>query len=206
MLIIFDFDGTLMKEDWEGLFEAYKAIIKSQNKDYRIFFKNLEEFKKWWSPDWRKNDQKLELSDIDIPKAHKIFYETHHLYIGLFPWVNSVIPILAGKHRLAILTNRHRKSAQNYLGRLEKYFKLVIGGEDVKKLKPNPEGIKIILKETCVNQDETLIIGDMPDDILAGKAAGIKVGVVKWGLADWDELMAYLPDYSFEEYEHLLQI
>jgi len=35
---------------------------------------------------------------------------------------------------------------------------------------------------------------------------GIKTGAVKWGLGDWDELLAYLPDYAFEEYEHLLQI
>ena len=143
MLIIFDFDGTLMKED---------------------------------------------------------------LHIGLFSWVNIVIPILAGRHRLAILTNRHRKSAQKYLGRFEKYFELVIGGEDVKELKPSSEGIQLILKGTGAKKKETLIIGDMPDDILAGKSAGIKTGAVKWGLGDWDELMAYLPDYSFEEYEHLLQI
>jgi HAD superfamily hydrolase (TIGR01509 family) len=206
MLIIFDFDGVLYKADWKGLFEAYKAVIKSQGKNYKDFFKNLNEFRKWWSPDWHKNNRKLAIKEEDIDNAHRIFYEISNSYTYLFPWVGEVLRELRHRHQLALVTNRHRENTEKILGSLRGHFSFIVGGEDVKKLKPNPEGIRIILKEIYVDPDETLIIGDMPEDISAGRAAGIKTGAVKWGLGDWDELLAYLPDYAFEEYEHLLQI
>jgi len=51
-----------------------------------------------------------------------------------------------------------------------------------------------------------LMIGDMPEDIIAGKLAGIKTGAVKWGLGDWKNLLAENPDYTFEKYKDLLRI
>ncbi len=44
------------------------------------------------------------------------------------------------------------------------------------------------------------------DDIKAGKNAGIQTGAVRWGLGDWDELLAQNPDYKFEKYKDLLWI
>jgi HAD superfamily hydrolase (TIGR01549 family) len=206
MLIIFDFDGPIHKASWRGLFEAYKAIVRSQKKNYKDFFKNLAEFKKWWSPDWRKNTRKLGIRSQDLDKAHWYFYEIYNSYAYLFPWLSGILKELRHRHQLALVTNRHRESAEKILGSLKGHFSFLVGAEDVKKLKPSPEGIMIILRKSCINPEDALIIGDMPDDILAGKAAGIKTGAVKWGLGDWDELMAYLPDYSFEKPEHLLQI
>lgn len=210
MLIIFDFDGPLYKVDWKGLFEAYKAVIKSQGKNYKDFFRNMKEFRKWWSPNWRQNNQKLGIKLQDLDEAHRRFYEVYNSYCYLFPWVGEVLKELRHRYQLALVTNRHRESAEKILGSLREHFSFIVGAEDVKKLKPHPEGIRIILKEICADPDESLIIGDMPDDIMAGKAAGIKTGAVRWGLMkeddDWAELMAWLPDYSFEKYQHLLQI
>lgn len=210
MLIIFDFDGPIYKASREGLFEAYKAVIKSQRKDFKDFFNNLAEFKRWWSPDWRKNNRKLGIKDEDLGEAHRYFYEIYNSYAYLFPWVGEVLGELRRRHQLALLTNRHRENTVKILGSLKTHFSVIVGGDDVKKLKPSPEGIKMILKKFGVNKKDALMIGDTPDDLMAGKAAGIKTGAVRWGLMkeddDWDELMAWLPDYVFEEYEHLLQI
>jgi len=64
----------------------------------------------------------------------------------------------------------------------------------------------MILDILKIKTKDVLMIGDMPADIIAGRAAGIKTGVVKWGLGDWDELMTYSPDYAFKKHEHLLKI
>ena len=206
MLIIFDFDGVLYKASWKGLSEAYKAVIKSQGKNYKDFFKNINEFKKWWSPDWHKNNRKLAIKEEDIDDAHRIFYEISNSYTYLFPWVGEVFRELRHRHQLALVTNRHRENAEKILGPLKGHFSFIIGGEDVKKLKPNPEGIRIILREACIYPEDALIIGDMPEDIVAGKAAGVKTGAVKWGLAKWEDLLALDPDYKFKKYTDLLRI
>lgn len=205
MLIILDLDGVLVEASWKGLFEGYKAIIKYGRKDHRDFFQDLEGFKKWWVPDWRKNSARLGMPISE--ELHRIFYGICRQYVRLFPWVPETIRKMAEKHLLAIFTNRHREeNAEQYIAPVKKYFSMIIGAEDVKKLKPHPEGIKLILGKTGFKKRNAVMIGDMPEDIMAGKSAGIKTGAVKWGLGDWDELMAYVPDYSFEEPEHLLQI
>ena len=212
MLIIFDFDGVLFEASWKNLFNAYEAIIKAEGKNYRDFFRNLEEFKRWWSPNWHENNRKIGIKSLNkFDKSHEIFYQVYNRGIKLFSWTESVIKTLYQRHDLIVLTNRHKYDAEKYLKPIKRYFSLIVGCEDVQKLKPDPEGINFILWECGIFKTRSalsnvLMIGDMPDDIIAGRNAGIKTGAVKWGLGDWDELAAYLPDYSFEEYEHLAQI
>jgi len=206
MLIIFDVDGVLVKASWEGLFEAYKTMITELERDYTMYFMNLQEFKNWWSPDWRKNNQRLNIRQDELEKAHWIFYEIYNSYVHLFPWVYRVLKQLSKKHRLVSLTNRHRSNAIKHLGPVRKYLEIIVGAENVNRLKPDPEGINLILSKTDAARKETLMIGDMADDLMAGKAAGIKTGAVKWGLGNWDELMVCSPDYAFEEPQHLLEI
>ncbi len=206
MLIIFDFDGVLYKASWKGLFEAYKAVIKSQGKNYKDFFKNLNEFRKWWNPDWRKNLRKLDIKAEDSDEAHRIFYEISNSYNYLFPWARKIISELSKKHQLAIFTNRHSSNARTLLRPISIYFSCIIGGEDVRRLKPDPEGIYRILAILEMKTRDVLMVGDTPEDILAGKAAGVKTGAVKWGLGDWENLLSRDPDYKFKKYTDLLRI
>ncbi len=195
-------DGVLVSASWKGLFEAYKAIIKAEGKDYRDFFKNLKEFEKWWTPDWRKNNRKIGLKNPD--KSHGVFYDIYDPYCYLYPWAEIIAKKLSERHLLAIFTNRHRESADPYIAPIKKYFFIIIGGGDIKKLKPDPEGVNMILVRTGATREESLFIGDTTEDILAGKAAGIKTGAAKWGLGDWKKLLELNPDYVFKKWKDLL--
>jgi len=204
MLIIFDFDGVLLKASWKGLFEAYKTIIEAGGKHYKEYFDSFSEFKEWWNPDWRQNDRNL---GLPMGKGYdKIFYDVYNKYAYLFHWTPAVIGELAKKHSLAIFTNRHRYNANKYLSPFKKHLRAVIGGEDIKNLKPNPEGIFLILQKTGIQKEDAVMIGDMPEDIMAGKAASVKTGVVKWGLGNWDKLLSLKPDYKFKNYKDLLRL
>lgn len=210
MLIIFDFDGVLFKAKWLNLFRAHEAIIKAAGKNPKDFFKNMEEFRKWWSPDWHINNQKIGIKDWD--KNAEIFYRVYNRGLGLFPWTHEIVRKLSKRYNLAILTNRHKNDAGKYLKSIKKYFLFIAGCEDVKKLKPDSEGINLILWKTGATRKYTLMIGDAVDDIKASKAAGINSGIVKWGLdgkrnpESWKELLSLNPDYAFEKYEDLLGI
>ncbi len=207
MLIIFDFDGVIFEARWDNLLMAYEAIIKAEGKNPRDFFRNIGEFKKWWSPDWHKNNQKIGIQSLNKEAgSHKLFYKVYNQGLQLFPWVRVVMKELFKNHQLACLTNRHKADAQKYLQPIQKYFSLIIGCEDVKNLKPDPEGINSILRKTGFPKMHSLMIGDMPDDVKAGKNAGIRTGVVKWGLGDWNGLLAQKPDYKFRNWNDLLWI
>lgn len=203
MLIIFDFDGVLRSASWTGLFKAYIAVAKWAGKSWKDFFKDLWEFKKWWNPDWHENRRKL---GIKIDEKGSPFHKVYDPYTRVFPWVTDILKKLSEKHQLVLLSASSKASIEKSLGSRVKYFTLIVGCKQVEKLKPDPEGINLILKKTKTDPSQALIIGDMTADILAGKNAGIKTGVVSWGLGKWKKLLKLKPDYPFENPEDLLSI
>jgi len=77
----------------------------------------------------------------------------------------------------------------------------------VKKLKPDPEGVQLIMRKfPDVSEDEFIMVGDMTVDIQAGKNAGIKTGAVSWGFGKKEELLSLNPDIFFDTPEDLLKI
>lgn len=56
---------------------------------------------------------------------------------------------------------------------LNGFFDVVLTAEDVKEQKPNPEIVNKAMEYLDAQIKETLIVGDGPKDMVAGKAAGI---------------------------------
>ena len=75
-------------------------------------------------------------------------------------------------------TGIYSKELLEHFG-LMQYFGTLVGSEDVKKHKPNPEPIYLALERLCVTKgSNTYMIGDTCMDILAAKNADIKgIGV-----------------------------
>lgn len=53
---------------------------------------------------------------------------------------------------------------------LSKYFKLVIGFDDIKRAKPDPEAVLKACDELEINSNEALVIGDSKNDVIMGNA------------------------------------
>ncbi len=77
--------------------------------------------------------------------------------------------------KMAIVTTSKKVSILPAIEKynLNKYFDCILTAEDVVKHKPDPEIIDKAIGLVGAVKEETLIIGDGPKDILAGKAAGI---------------------------------
>ncbi|MFA5830563.1 MAG: HAD-IA family hydrolase [Candidatus Paceibacterota bacterium] len=206
-LIIFDFDGVLRDASWTHLYEAYGKIIEAAGKDPSLFFADVGSFRKWYDVDWHKNEEKI-FGGTYMPNTlfNKIFHANYDPNIKLFPWVPDTLSYLSNKHKLAILSSSTKESVEKELGELSQVFSFITGAEEVTKLKPDPEGVFLTLKETDTKPEEAIMIGDMNVDFMAGKNAGIKTGVVKWGLGDWEELLALGADFLFEQPEELLRL
>ena len=71
------------------------------------------------------------------------------------------------------------------------FFDIIIGGEDVKQAKPDPQGIKKALRRLHRQKSETLYIGDSTVDAETAQAAKVDfVGVLN-GMTTREELMVY---------------
>jgi phosphoglycolate phosphatase-like HAD superfamily hydrolase len=206
-LIIFDFDGVLRDASWVHLCDAYKKIIEAVGKDSSLFFTDVDSFRKWYNVDWHRNEEQI-FGGTYVSNAlfNKMFHANYDPNISLFPWVPDTLAYLSSAHKLAILSSSAKSSVEKELGELSRTFSFITGAEEVSKLKPDPEGVFLILKETNTKPEGAIMIGDMNVDFMAGKNAGTKTGVVKWGLGDWEELHALGADFLFENPEDLLKL
>ena len=86
------------------------------------------------------------------------------------------------------------------------FFDIIIGGEDVKQAKPDPQGIKKALRRLHRRKSETLYIGDSTVDAETAQAAKVDfVGVLN-GMTTREELMVYPKIVAFYKLLHQKQI
>mmetsp|Transcript_12405 Transcript_12405/g.20649 ORF Transcript_12405/g.20649 Transcript_12405/m.20649 type:complete len:503 (+) Transcript_12405:54-1562(+) len=87
--------------------------------------------------------------------------------------------------KVAIVTGRPRKDCYKFLDthKLRDLYPVCICMEDVVKPKPDPSGVLMACKMLGMDPSDCLMIGDTPDDIKAGKAAG----TYAWGVLTPEE-------------------
>ena len=112
----------------------------------------------------------------------------------LFPETVEVLTKLKGQGaKLAIISTKYRYRIQAVI---DKYFPqgfidVIIGGEDVKRAKPHPQGVKTALKRLKAKNELALYVGDSTVDAETAHNAGIDFCGVLNGLTTYDELAAY---------------
>jgi HAD superfamily hydrolase (TIGR01509 family) len=92
--------------------------------------------------------------------------------------------------RLAVLTNSGKKAATLTLARagISDLFEFVLTRDDIKSMKPSPDGLAKALLLLGLPPLEVCYVGDSPMDIMAGRAAGLKVISVATGIYSTDRL------------------
>jgi pyrophosphatase PpaX len=99
--------------------------------------------------------------------------------------------------RLGIVTAKRRATAAlafNVLP-LEHLFETVVGGDETKRHKPDPEPLLLAAERMGVDPGECAYVGDSPFDIRAARAAGMFAVAVTWGgIHDRAKLEAEKPD------------
>ena len=122
----------------------------------------------------------------------------------LFPETVSVLTTLKEQGaRLAIISTKYRYRIQAVIDKHfpQGFIDVIIGGEDVKAAKPDPQGVKAALKKLKANKELALYVGDSTVDAETARNAGIDFCGVLNGLTTYDELAVYphrqiLPDLT----------
>ena len=111
--------------------------------------------------------------------------------------------------RLGIVTAKRRQTVELAFARIpiEHLFETVVGGDETKKHKPDPEPLLLALERLGAGPGDAVYVGDAPFDVKAAKAAGLySVGVSWGGIHRRERLEAEEPDALVDTTEELLGV
>ena len=219
--IIFDLDGVIY-DITEAINKAVEDAIEKYNlnvnKDeiMQEIAHLIEEIQNYPVPQIILNSYNL-LKEVNALKGLKYFkkmriaiflfnqFNKYREEAKIFEGIDETISKLSKKVKLAILTNNKSTYAEEVLEKfnLTEYFETIIGFNEVTEVKPSPEGILKILDRWNLKPSETIFIGDMTTDIIAGKAANVKMICVASGLAQKETLMEQEPDILLDTVQDL---
>lgn len=192
---IFDFDYTLADSS-RGIVMCYRHVLTREGfldvtdeQIKRTIGKTLE-------------DSFSEMTGITDPQhlaSMKQQYVQHAdscmtANTHLFPETREVLQRLKQQGaRIAILSTKYRYRIEELAARdfSEGFFDLIVGGEDVRQMKPNPEGLLLAMERLGVTPAETLYLGDSVVDALTARAASVPFAGILHGVTTHRELAAY---------------
>ncbi len=174
-LIIFDLDGTLidLAVDWSALKKKLSMMFSKHYGDDCSF----NSISKCLSHIVDKRDEPIlkeffqvieEYENKEIEKSQPIEESIYFLnHLSEFVENNTV--------KIAIMSLNTRRTIQNSINlmNLNNKIDFYVGREDVRRWKPNPDGLLKILEHFNINKLDAIYVGDMKKDLIAGEKAGI---------------------------------
>jgi len=204
--IIFDWDGTLCQT--LGLWvEGYRLSLKRQGynlsatevaRDFLHHHAGIEE-------NYQGLDYAILLDDAydylcaNIHQAR--LYENAVLTLQELASRDTPIALVSNSARRVMRAGIDHHGVRNM-------FCSILSGDDVTRIKPDPEPFSTTLQSLGCAPRETLVIGDNRSDILAGKTAGMQTCLYtpheNRTFHNFDDLRRSEPDFEIDDLAQLL--
>lgn len=176
--VIFDIDGVLL-DSFDANFKFYQDLMifvgykpPTREEFQPLFhFAMIDAIKTLTKSTSNKKNKEI----WKIGRSRKVKYPLELLKMP--KKTEETIKTLSQNYSLGIVTSRVREAVYEApeLAKLQKYFKVAISYQDTVNHKPHPEPLLLAAKKLRVKPEESVYIGDVENDIRAGKAAGMKV-------------------------------
>ncbi|MBK5115005.1 MAG: HAD-IA family hydrolase [Candidatus Heimdallarchaeota archaeon] len=191
LAIIFDFDNTLVKSHIN--FPAMKISMARAASKYGLEFGDEENIPNRYTAGNiidqveeydKKND--TQLADelwLMVEKFERMGMEN----TSIDDDVLEMLDYLKKKGiSISILTNNAKKPTVEVLERfnISDYFDIVIAREDVSRMKPDKEGLEVIVKKLKLNPDKVIFVGDSWVDGVAAVNANIRFVLLRNKILD----------------------
>lgn len=179
-VIVFDLDGTIVNltADWTGLkhklLENYKRIYDN-NCEFKRISKCLDRIVE-------KNDEEVLENFFEIIRQYELenIQDTELINQSIF-FINNIELFGVEKEtKFAILSLNTRSSIIRALkiAGINDKIAFIVGREDVRRWKPAPDGLLKIQKYFKIKKQEMVYFGDLENDILTGRNAGIQAYLI----------------------------
>lgn len=193
-LVVFDLDGTIvdLTVDWislkDFLVKKYEEIYQ-ESCDFKSVSRCLEKIVE-------KKDENTIQNFFDIIRHYELknIKDVKIIDETIFFINNKNLFEVKNEIKFAIFSLNTRETIIRALkiAGINDKIDLIIGREDVRKWKPNPEGLLTILNHFKIKKEEVIYFGDMEKDLLTGENAGIEVHLI-------DELINLVKKKKFTE-------
>jgi HAD superfamily hydrolase (TIGR01549 family) len=178
--IVFDASGTLLNDIyavWKANSDAYAALGldgPGTLEEFKIRFKlPASEFH-------RANGIPPDLLK-EVDRKFRKCYRQYAPSVGVFPEVNDVLQELKKRKMiLAVASNIPTLFLREHLRKfkIDGYFDTVTGQEDCDEQKPSPKPILVTIEKLGAKPQESMYVGDMEEDIIAGKRANAMTAAI----------------------------
>jgi pyrophosphatase PpaX len=144
---------------------------------------------------------------VTVYRAHN---EPLHDSLVCCPGMDDVLVRLKDEgRRLGIVTAKRRETVELAFATvpLGHLFDTVVGGDETKRHKPDPEPLLLALERLDATPDEAVYVGDAPFDVRAAKTADMHAVAVTWGgIHTRERVEQEEPDAVVETAEELLHV
>jgi pyrophosphatase PpaX len=193
-IVLHDWDGTLFDSN-NAVLQAYSIIMK----------KPLEYVREKYDPNWKAF---LRREGVAEPSRETWASVMGMFKAELFSGANEYIERLCKRSKIGLVTGSNSITVSSDIKKygLDGLFKTIVTYEDVKKLKPDPEGILIALKKMGVRNKDCCYVGDTAADAIASKRAKVRFVGVGWGLDKPDVIRKVNNDKVAHSFDELYEI
>ena len=207
--ILFDFDGTLV-DSVELILESYRQTMKV-HRPGRSFPDSL------WLEGLGTPLRVQFRSFTDDPDELQAMVATyrdwnlanHDRMVTAYPGAVEAVQALKSRGaRLGIVTSKNRNGLQRGLDLvgLGGLFDSLVTADTMEQSKPDPAPVRCAVAELGGDPATTLMVGDSPHDIVAGRGAGTVTAACLWGPFDRARLERERPDHWVASFNELLAL
>jgi len=224
--LLFDMDGTLTdlgKRWWDPFFRAFDELKPDfdPKKKKEVFEKilisimetsmgspRLLKLKTFW-----KATRDLELSIADTYRALRFVRSDPLAFRDIQPidGVEDILRLLQSRgYKMGLVTSAGDETVNSAKIKLKilNSFDVIITRNSVKRIKPYPDSLLLACQELGKDPSSCVMIGDFPQDVQAGKAAGTKTVAILGINAKYtkERLIQLNPDFLLSSIQELPQL
>jgi len=208
--LIFDVSGVLLNDlytVWKADSEAYESCGMGK-------INSMESFRESFKMPILEYHRSMGVPDRIIPElevAYRQSYLKYSKFIRIFPDVKKTLKNLQQKGiTLSIASNIPSSFLVEHLKSfgIINYFNAITGQDDCEEQKPSPQPILVTLQKLNAKTMNSAYVGDMEEDIIAGKRAGVfTIGICrKEGYHPCWRLKRQNPDFLIKNLSQLYKI
>jgi 2-phosphoglycolate phosphatase len=199
--VVFDLDGTLVDSRRDIAEAANHALAKAGLA--QLPHDELESYVGDGAPLLMARAARIDVKDAktQVMVADFLDYYAEHPIDHTLPMPGALEALAAfAGLPLGICTNKPRRTSIAVLRGLglEARFKGVVAGDDLPQRKPDPAPMHEVARQLGVPVTELVMVGDGPQDVLAGRAAGAFTVGVRGGIQAFERLAASEPDQMID--------
>ena len=189
---VFDFDLTLADSS-EGILECFKHVLKEFGyppKDDRTIYNTIgmtlvDAFD--LLTDMPDNPQREDMRKAYVKKADEVMVKKTYFYddtIAILQTLQNAgvkVGIVSTKYRYRIVNTFNEQAGSLPVD-------IIVGGEDVTRAKPDPQGLDLIIERFGADKSDVLYIGDSYIDAETALNSGVDFSGVTTGSTTKEDL------------------